>query len=33
MRHTTQEPAFENRYDAGRKLAEKMGEFANKAEA
>ena len=30
MRHTTQEPAFENRYDAGRKLAEKMGEFAGK---
>jgi putative phosphoribosyl transferase len=28
MRHTSREPLFENRYDAGRKLAEKMGEFA-----
>jgi putative phosphoribosyl transferase len=31
MRHTTAEPLFENRYDAGRKLAEKLYEFANKS--
>ena len=30
MRHTSEEPVFENRYDAGRKLAEKMGEFTGK---
>jgi putative phosphoribosyl transferase len=30
MRHTTAEPLFENRYDAGRKLAEKLYEYANK---
>lgn len=30
MRHTSQEPLFENRYDAGRKLAEKMTEFNGK---
>jgi putative phosphoribosyl transferase len=30
MRHTSLEPVFENRYDAGRKLAEKMGELAGK---
>jgi len=29
MRHTSEEPVFENRYDAGRKLAEKLTEFAN----
>ncbi len=27
MRHTSEEPVFENRYDAGRKLAEKLTEF------
>jgi putative phosphoribosyl transferase len=31
MRHTTAEPLFENRYDAGRKLAEKLYEYANKS--
>ena len=31
MRHSTAEPIFENRYDAGRKLAEKLMEYANKA--
>jgi putative phosphoribosyl transferase len=31
MRHTTAEPLFENRYDAGRKLAEKLYDYANKA--
>ena len=31
MRHSAAEPIFENRYDAGRKLAEKLGEYANKA--
>jgi putative phosphoribosyl transferase len=30
MRHTTAEPLFENRYDAGRKLAEKLYEYVNK---
>jgi len=30
MRHSTIEPIFENRYDAGRKLAEKLFEYANK---
>jgi predicted phosphoribosyltransferase len=30
IRHSSIEPAFENRYDAGRKLAEKMGEFTGK---
>ena len=29
-RHTSLEPVFENRYDAGRKLAEKMGDLAGK---
>ncbi len=31
MRHTTAEPLFENRYDAGRKLAEKLYDYADKA--
>jgi predicted phosphoribosyltransferase len=31
MRHTTAEPLFENRYDAGRKLAEKLYDYANKS--
>jgi putative phosphoribosyl transferase len=31
MRHSTAEPIFENRYDAGRKLAEKLAEYANKS--
>jgi putative phosphoribosyl transferase len=31
MRHTNAEPLFENRYDAGRKLAEKLYEYANKS--
>jgi predicted phosphoribosyltransferase len=31
MRHTTAEPIFENRYDAGRKLAEKLYEYADKS--
>jgi putative phosphoribosyl transferase len=30
MRHSTAEPLFENRYDAGRKLAEKLSEYAGK---
>jgi predicted phosphoribosyltransferase len=30
MRHSAIEPVFENRYDAGRKLAEKLAEYANK---
>jgi putative phosphoribosyl transferase len=30
MRHTTAEPVFENRYDAGRKLAEKLYEYTGK---
>ncbi len=31
IRHSNIEPIFENRYDAGRKLAEKLREYANKA--
>jgi predicted phosphoribosyltransferase len=31
MRHSTAEPLFENRYDAGRKLAEKLSDYANKS--
>ncbi|OGO00865.1 MAG: phosphoribosyl transferase [Chloroflexi bacterium RBG_13_52_12] len=31
MRHSSAEPIFENRYDAGRKLAEKLTEYADKA--
>jgi len=31
MRHTTAEPLFENRYDAGRKLAEKLYDYTDKA--
>ena len=31
MRHSDIEPVFENRYDAGRKLAEKLIEYANKS--
>jgi putative phosphoribosyl transferase len=31
MRHTAAEPVFENRYDAGRKLAEKLYEYAGKS--
>jgi len=31
MRHSAAGPIFENRYDAGRKLAEKLAEYANKA--
>ncbi len=30
MRHSNMEPVFENRYDAGRKLAEKLIEYADK---
>jgi predicted phosphoribosyltransferase len=30
MRHSAAAPIFENRYDAGRKLAEKLSEYANK---
>jgi predicted phosphoribosyltransferase len=30
MRHTTAEPLFENRFDAGRKLAEKLKDYAGK---
>jgi predicted phosphoribosyltransferase len=30
MRHSARETLFDNRYDAGRKLAEKMGEYAGK---
>ena len=30
MRHTSAEPLFENRYDAGRKLADKLYEYTNK---
>ena len=31
MRHSTAGPIFENRYDAGRKLAEKLNEYAHKS--
>jgi predicted phosphoribosyltransferase len=31
MRHSTAEPIFENRYDAGRKLAEKLLPYADKS--
>src|SRR4030043_1505535 len=31
IRHSAAEPIFENRYDAGRKLAEKLMEYNNKA--
>jgi putative phosphoribosyl transferase len=31
MRHTSLEPVFENRYDAGRKLADKLAEFAGQS--
>lgn len=31
MRHPVSEPIFENRYDAGRKLAERLAEYAGKA--
>jgi len=31
MRHTEAEPLFENRYDAGRKLAERLHEYAGKS--
>ncbi|MHB8104840.1 MAG: phosphoribosyltransferase [Dehalococcoidales bacterium] len=31
MRHTASQPIFENRYDAGRKLAEKLMEYAGKS--
>jgi putative phosphoribosyl transferase len=31
MRHSSMEPVFENRYDAGRKLAEKLTEYAGKS--
>jgi putative phosphoribosyl transferase len=31
MRHSTAGPIFENRYDAGRKLAEKLDEYAHKS--
>jgi len=31
MRHSNIEPAFENRYDAGRQLAEKLSEYAGKS--
>jgi putative phosphoribosyl transferase len=31
MRHSAIEPVFENRYDAGRKLAEKLYEYAGKS--
>src|SRR4030043_249923 len=31
MRHSNIEPVFENRYDAGRKLAEKLTEYADKS--
>jgi putative phosphoribosyl transferase len=30
IRHSNIEPIFDNRYDAGRKLAEKLGEYADK---
>jgi predicted phosphoribosyltransferase len=31
IRHSAASPIFENRYDAGRKLAEKLSEYANKS--
>jgi len=31
MRHSVAEPIFENRYDAGRQLAEKLAEYAGKS--
>ncbi len=31
MRHSTAEPIFENRYDAGRKLAERLFEYVDKS--
>jgi predicted phosphoribosyltransferase len=31
MRHTAAEPLFENRYDAGRKLAEKLADYSGKS--
>lgn len=31
MRHSNVEPIFENRFDAGRKLAERLYEYANKS--
>ena len=31
MRHSNIEPVFENRYDAGRQLAEKLGEYASQS--
>jgi putative phosphoribosyl transferase len=31
MRHSDIEPVFENRYDAGRRLAEKLADFAGKS--
>ena len=31
MRHSDIEPVFENRYDAGRKLAEKLAEYTDKS--
>jgi putative phosphoribosyl transferase len=31
VRHSTVEPIFENRFDAGRQLAEKLAEFAGKS--
>ena len=33
IRHSSVEPIFENRYDAGRKLAEKLKEYADKEAA
>ncbi len=33
MRHSNIEPVFENRYDAGRKLAERLHEYAGKSAA
>ena len=31
MRHSSMEPVFENRYDAGRKLAEKLAEYSGQS--
>jgi predicted phosphoribosyltransferase len=31
MRHSSIEPVFENRYDAGRKLAEKLSEYSGQS--